>query len=227
MKFFLDSSDITEVEYAFNAFGIEGVTTNPRQLSVIGKKQSQVIQELADWTASHGFESTEQFPVSIEVNPKLEKWEDMYEEALRIASLSPCFVIKLPCTEQGIITARMLESKGVRTNVTLVFSRTQAIAVARTGAKFVSPFVGWKENYGEDTYDYIDDIVNIFRNYDYDTEIIVAAVRSGKIIADAAKMGADIVTCSLEVMKNSIYHPFTDYGIGFFTDAWNCVEEKR
>ena len=106
-----------------------------------------------------------------------------------------------------------------------MFSRSQAIAVARLGAKFVSPFVGWKENYGEDTFDYLNDIVQIYKNYDYKTEIIVAAVRSGKVIADAAKMGADIVTCSLDIMKNSVYHPFTDYGIRFFTDSWNEVEQ--
>ncbi len=117
-----------------------------------------------------------------------------------------------------------LEEEGIRTNVTLVFSRSQALAVARLGAKFVSPFVGWKENFGEDTASYLQDIVETYRNYSYDTEIIVAAVRSGKVLADAARMGADIVTCSLEVMKNSVYHPFTDYGLRFFTEAWNAVE---
>ena len=105
-----------------------------------------------------------------------------------------------------------------------MFSRSEALAVARLGAKFVSPFVGWKENFGEDTASYLQDIVETYRNYSYDTEIIVAAVRSGKVLADAARMGADIVTCSLEVMKNSVYHPFTDYGLRFFTEAWNAVE---
>lgn len=224
MKFFLDSSDISEVEYAFQNFGIEGVTTNPRQLAVIGKKESEVVQELAQWAAGHGFSGSEEFPISIEVDPNLKQWEEIYREAKRIAGQGPCFIVKIPCTEQGLIAARKLETEGIRTNVTLVFSRSQAISVARLGAKFVSPFVGWKENYGEDTFDYLNDIVQIYKNYDYQTEIIVAAVRSGKVIADAAGMGADIVTCSLETMKNSVYHPFTDYGIRFFTDAWNSVE---
>ncbi len=226
MKFFLDSSDINEVEYAFQNFGIEGVTTNPRQLAVIGKKESEVVRELAEWTASRGFAGSREFPVSIEVNPNLERWEDIYREAKLIVQQGPCFIIKIPCTEQGLIAARKLEKEGVRTNVTLVFSRSQAIAAARLGAKFVSPFVGWKENYGEDTFDYLNDIIRIYKNYNYQTEIIVAAVRSGKVIADAAKMGADIVTCSLETMKNSVYHPFTDYGIRFFTESWNSVEEQ-
>ncbi len=224
MKYFLDSSDIREVEYAFEMFGIEGVTTNPRQLAVIGKKQAQVVDELAAWAANKGFSGSDEFPISIEVNPNLAGWEEMYTEAKRIAALSPCFVIKLPCAEQGILAAKRLESEGIRTNVTLVFSRSQALAAARLGAKFVSPFVAWKENYGEDTFEYMQDIVRIYKNYEYKTEIIVAAVRSGKVIADAAKMGADIVTCALDVMKNSVYHPFTDYGVRFFTESWNAVE---
>ena len=225
MKYFLDSSDVNEVEYAFQNFGIDGVTTNPRQLKVIGKKESEVMKELADWTSGYGFTDSGQFPVSIEVDPNLNQWEAIYQEAKRIAGQSPCFIVKIPCTEQGLIAARKLEKEGIRTNVTLVFSRSQAIAVARLGAKFVSPFVGWKENYGEDTFDYLNDIVQIYKNYDYKTEIIVAAVRSGKVIADAAKMGADIVTCSVDIVKNSVYHPFTDYGIRFFTDSWNEVEQ--
>lgn len=226
MKFFLDSSDINEVEYAFENFGIEGVTTNPRQLAVIGKKESEVVKELAEWATRHGFAGSEEFPISIEVDPNLERWEDIYREAKLIVQQGPWFIIKIPCTEQGLIAARKLEKEGIRTNVTLVFSRSQAIAVGRLGAKFVSPFVGWKENYGEDTFDYLNDIVQIYKNYDYRTEIIVAAVRSGKVIADAARMGADIVTCALETMKNSVYHPFTDYGVRFFTDAWNSVEGR-
>ena len=224
MKYFLDSSDIREVEYAFEMFGIEGVTTNPRQLAVIGKKQAQVVDELAAWAANKGFSGSDEFPISIEVNPNLAGWEEMYTEAKRIAALSPCFVIKLPCAEQGILAAKRLESEGIRTNVTLVFSRSQALAAARLGAKFVSPFVASKENYGEYTFEYMQDIVRIYKNYEYKTEIIVAAVRSGKVIADAAKMGADIVTCALDVMKNSVYHPFTDYGVRFFTESWNAVE---
>ena len=224
MKYFLDSSDVNEVEYAFTAFGIDGVTTNPRQLAVIGKKEAVVVRELGEWAARHGFSSSQEFPISIEVDPNLTKWEDICREARKIVQEGPCFVVKIPCTEEGLIAARRLEEEGIRTNVTLVFSRSQALAVARLGAKFVSPFVGWKENFGEDTASYLQDIVETYRNYSYDTEIIVAAVRSGKVLADAARMGAAIVTCSLEVMKNSVYHPFTDYGLRFFTEAWNAVE---
>ncbi len=183
-----------------------------------------MVRELGEWAARHGFSSSQEFPISIEVDPNLTKWEDICREARKIVQEGPCFVVKIPCTEEGLIAARRLEEEGIRTNVTLVFSRSQALAVARLGAKFVSPFVGWKENFGEDTASYLQDIVETYRNYSYDTEIIVAAVRSGKVLADAARMGADIVTCSLEVMKNSVYHPFTDYGLRFFTEAWNAVE---
>lgn len=224
MKYFLDSSDINEVEYAFSAFGIDGVTTNPRQLAVLGKKERVVVRELGEWAARKGFSDSRDFPISIEVDPNLAGWEEICREAREIVRQGPCFVVKIPCTEQGLIAARRLEEEGIRTNITLVFSRSQALAAARLGAKFVSPFVGWKENFGEDTTGYLQDIVETYRNYRYDTEIIVAAVRSGKVLADAARMGADIVTCSLEVMKNSVYHPFTDYGLRFFTEAWNTVE---
>ncbi|MGL5056968.1 MAG: transaldolase family protein, partial [Fusobacteriaceae bacterium] len=121
----------------------------------------------------------------------------------------------------GLIAARKLEAKGVRTNVTLVFSPSQALPVGKLGAKFVSPFVGWKENSGEDTTQYIQDIIDIYSIYEFDTEIIVAALRNGKQIADAAKAGADIVTCGLDVYKASFEHPFTEYGLSVFRKAWD------
>ena len=110
--------------------------------------------------------------------------------------------------------------------MTLVFSPSQAIQAAKLGAKFVSPFVGWKENNGEDALEYISRIVKIYRNYDYRTEIIVAAVRSGKQIVDYACAGADIVTCGLQVYKDSFEHPFTSYGLGVFRDAWDSTVKE-
>jgi transaldolase len=110
---------------------------------------------------------------------------------------------------------------GNRTNVTLVFSPSQAIPVGKLGAKFVSPFVGWKENSGDDALEYITKIIQIYRNYGMKTEIIVAAVRNGKQIGDYAQAGADIVTCGLDVYKASFEHPFTTYGLGVFRDAWD------
>ena len=138
-----------------------------------------------------------------------------------ISGMCPNFVIKIPCTEAGIAAARILEKEGIRTNVTLVFSPSQAILPAKNGSLFVSPFIGWKENSGEDCVQYIQDIVTIYENYGYETEIICAAVRNGKQFVDCAVAGADIVTAGLQVFKDSMYHPFTDYGIAKFQKAWD------
>lgn len=221
MKYFLDSAKLDEIEYAYEFLGIDGVTTNPRHIMLSGKPFLTVIEDLAKWVKEKGIEGYERFPISVEINPHLNKWEDMVEEGKKISAYSDNFIIKIPCNEQGLIAARKLEKEGIRTNVTLVFSPSQAIAVGKLGALFVSPFVGWKENSGEDTAQYIQDIVDIYAIHGIKTEVIVAALRNGKQIADAAKAGADIVTCGLDVYKASFEHPFTNYGLGVFTKAWD------
>jgi len=222
MKYFLDSAKIEEIKYAYENWGIDGVTTNPRHIMNSGKPFLTVLDELGS-----EFKGVENFPISAEINPHLDDAKEMVQEGKKIASLSSNFIIKIPCTEPGLIAARELEKEGIRTNVTLVFSPSQALQPARIGAKFVSPFVGWKENSGEDTNQYIKDIVDIYKGYNYDTEIIVAALRNGKQIVDAAKAGAHIVTCGFDVYKSSFYHAFTDYGLDVFRKAWdNTVQEE-
>lgn len=221
MKYYLDSAKLDEIKYAYKHFCIDGVTTNPRHVQNSGKPFLAVVEELANWVKEEGIEGVEVFPISIEINPHLDQWENMVSEGVKIAAYSPNYVIKIPCTEQGLIAAKHLEQKGIRTNVTLVFSPSQAIPVGKLGAKFVSPFVGWKENSGDSAMDYIKDIVTIYKNYGIETEIIVAALRNGRQIADVAIMGADIVTCGLDVYKASFEHPFTTYGLGVFRDAWD------
>jgi transaldolase len=216
MKYFLDSAKIEEIRYAYKNWGIDGVTTNPRHIMLSGKPFLTVLGEMAE-----EFKHDPNFPISVEINPHLEKPEEMVAEGKKIASISPNFIIKIPCTEAGLIAAKQLETEGIRTNVTLVFSPSQALQAARVNAKFVSPFVGWKENSGEDTTQYIQDIASIYKQYGYETEIIVAALRNGKQIVDAAKAGADIVTCGFDVYKASFYHAFTDYGLGVFRKAWD------
>ncbi len=220
MKYFLDSAKLDEIKYAYENYGIDGVTTNPRHIKLSGKPFMAVVKEIAGWLKEEGLEGTDRFPVSFEINPHLEKWQEIVEAAKEVSSYSPNYVIKVPCCEQGLIAARKLEKIGIRTNVTLVFSASQAIPAAKLGAKFVSPFVGWKENSG-DSADYIRDIVDIYKKTGYETEIIVAAVRNGKQIVDFASMGADIVTCGLAVYQESFEHPFTNYGLKIFRDAWD------
>ena len=221
MKYFLDSAKLNEIEYAYEYYGIDGVTTNPKHIMLSGKPFLTVIEDLAKWVEEKNIVGYEKFPISVEINPNLERWEDMVAEGKKIAAYSPNYIIKIPCNEQGLIAARKLELEGVRTNVTLVFSPSQAIPVGKLKAKFVSPFVGWKENSGEETREYIKDIIDIYKAHGFQTEIIVAALRNGKQIADAAKAGAHIVTCGLDVYKASFEHPFTDYGLGVFRKAWD------
>lgn len=218
MKYFLDSAKIDEIRYAYKNWGIDGVTTNPKHIKLSGKPFLTVLREMAE-----EFEGME-FPISVEINPHLEDAGQMIDEAKKISELSKNFIIKIPCTEEGLIAARKLTQEGVRTNVTLVFSPSQALQAGRINSHFVSPFVGWKESSGEDCKQYIKDIVDIYKIYDIKTEIIVAALRNGKQIADAAKAGADIVTCGFNVYKDSFYHPFTNHGLGVFRKAWDETE---
>jgi len=217
MKYFLDSGKIDEIRYAYKNWGIDGVTTNPKHVKSSGKTFKVVMQELAD-----EFKDVE-FPISVEINPHLEKAEEMIKDAKKFAKISPNFVIKIPCTEQGLIAAKSLEEEGVKVNVTLVFSASQAIQAGRINATFVSPFIGWQEASGVDCTDMLEDIMIAYENYGFTTEVIVAAIRNGKQFVEAARVGADIVTAGFEVYKDSFEHPFTDKGLKIFQDAWDST----
>ena len=223
MKYFLDSAKIDEIREAYDTFGIDGITTNPNHIMNSGKPFYTVIAELADFVKEKDIEGWDVFPISVEINPHLDNADEMVEMARKISAMCKNFVIKIPCTEAGIAAARRLEKEGIRTNLTLVFSASQALIAAKNGSLFVSPFIGWKENSGEDCVGYINDIVEMYANYGFlgETQIICAAVRNGKQIVDCAVAGADIVTAGLQVFKDSFYHPFTDYGLAKFQGAWD------
>ncbi len=221
MKYFLDSAKIDEIREAYDTFGIDGVTTNPNHIMNSGKPFKEVLKEMVEFVKEKGIEGYEKFPISVEINPHLDDTDEMVKMGKEISAMCSNFVIKIPCTEAGVAAARILEKEGIRTNVTLVFSPSQAILPAKNGSLFVSPFIGWKENSGEDCVQYIQDIVTIYENYGYETEIICAAVRNGKQFVDCAVAGADIVTAGLQVFKDSMYHPFTDYGMAKFQKAWD------
>ncbi|MBQ6421067.1 MAG: transaldolase [Clostridia bacterium] len=228
MKYFLDSAKIDEIREAYDTFGIDGITTNPKHIMNSGKPFLTVIEELADFVKEKGVEGWETFPISVEINPHLDDADEMVAMGKKIAAMSPNFVIKIPCTLAGVTAARRLELAGVRTNLTLVFSASQALIAAKNGSLFVSPFIGWKEASGENCEEYIQDIVDIYANYGFlgKTQIICAAVRTGKQFVDCAAAGADIVTAGLQVFKDSFYHPFTDYGLKRFQEAWdNTITE--
>ena len=223
MKYFLDSAKLDEIKEAYHTFGIDGVTTNPRHIMDSGKTFIQAITDIAEWIKEEGLTGYEKFPVSVEIDPYIEETNEMVEAAHRISYICDNFVIKIPCTPQGIAAARILEKEGIRTNVTLIFSAAQAILPAKNGSLFVSPFIGWKEANGEDCRQYIQDIVDIYKNYGFygKTQIICAAVRTAKQFVDCARAGADIVTAGLAVYKDSMVHPYTRQGIETFRNAWD------
>ena len=211
MKYFLDSAKLDEIKYAYNTFGIDGVTTNPRHIMLSGKPFLTAITDIANWIKEEGLEGYE-----------------MIAAAKKVSAISDNFVIKIPCTEAGVVAARRLEKEGIRTNVTLVFSPAQAILPAKNGSLFVSPFIGWKEANGEDCRQYIKDIVDIYKNYGFygKTQIICAAIRTPKQIVDCAVAGADIVTTGLAVYQDCMKHAYTNQGINTFINAWdNTVTE--
>ncbi|WP_371805790.1 transaldolase family protein [Candidatus Lokiarchaeum ossiferum] len=224
MKYFLDSAKIDEIKYAYENWGIDGVTSNPKHIQNSGKPFFTVVKELAEFAKEVRVQQ-EDFSISVEINPHLEKAEEMIEEAQKIFNICPeTFAIKIPCNEQGLIAAKKLTEAGVRVNVTLVFSASQALQVGRIGAAFCSPFIGWQESAGVDCEDFMERIVQMYNNFGIQTEIITAAVRNGKQISDAACLGADIVTAGFAVYQTSFEHPFTNKGLKIFQDSWDATE---
>ena len=206
---------VDEIEYALGAFNIDGVTTNPRHVQVSGKPFITVIKEIAKLV--EGTEKT----ISVEVNPHYMTYEKMLPEAEKLAAISPNFVIKIQCVEPAFRVIEALAKKDIRVNCTLIFSSMQALQAMRSGAYYISPFIGWKESNAEETRTWIDDIVTIRDNYLFESEVIVAAVRNARQIIDAAVVGADIVTAGLQVYKDGFHHPYTIEGIGKFSTFWD------
>jgi len=217
MQFFLDSAQVQEIKYAIDSFNIDGVTTNPRHIQTSGKPFMVVIREIAKLV--EGTEKT----VSVEVNPHFMTFEEMLPEAEKLAAISPNFVIKLQCVEPSFKVIEALARRDIRVNSTLIFSASQALQAMRSGAFYISPFIGWKEANGEEIRSFIDDIVTIRDNYDFDSQIIVAAVRNGRQIVDSALAGADIVTAGLAVFQESFQHPYTREGIEKFQKFWDST----
>jgi transaldolase len=215
MKFFLDSASIDEISYALDAFDIDGVTTNPKYIKLSGKPFLTAIRDIASL-----FEGTDK-TISVEVNPRIMDPDKMVEEAEKLVSISPNFVIKIQSVEPAFKAVRVLTEKGIRVNCTLVFSCMQALHAMRAGAYYVSPFIGWKEANAEPITDFVKDLVTIRDNYGFDTQILVAATRNSRQIVKAAKAGADIVTANISIYKDGAHHPYTPEGIQKFIEHWD------
>ncbi len=215
MKFFIDTADIKEIREA-NSMGIlDGVTTNPSLIAKTGRDFKAVAEEILKEVNG---------PVSLEVIA-LDS-EGMIKEARELAKMGTNVVVKIPMTVEGLKATKTLSSEGIDTNVTLVFSPSQAVLAAKAGATYVSPFVGRLDDISEDGMALIEQIMEIYTNYGFDSEVIVASIRSPMHFVRAALIGADICTIPLPVIQQLSKHPLTDIGIERFLKDWEKVPKK-
>ena len=212
MKIFLDTANIEHIKEA-NSWGIiDGVTTNPTLIAKEGRRFEDVVKEICDIVDG---------PISAEVI-SLDS-EGMISEAREIAKIHKNIVIKIPMTAEGLKAVKVLSSEGIKTNVTLVFQPSQALLAAKAGATYVSPFVGRLDDISSWGMDIIRTIKDIYDNYGFSTEIIVASVRNPTHVVEAALAGADIATIPYKVLQQLVRHPLTDIGIERFLKDWESV----
>ena len=215
MKIFLDTANIAQIREAASYGCVDGVTTNPTLVSREEGKFEDIVREICEIV---------QGPVSAEV-VSLDA-EGMVEEAKRLAAIHEWVVIKIPMTKEGIKALRMLKELGIKTNCTLVFSANQALLAARAGATFVSPFIGRLDDAGHVGMDLVREILAIYENYGFTTEVIVASVRHPLHVIESAVAGAHIVTLPFAVFDKMFAHPLTDAGLKKFLADWEKVKER-
>lgn len=215
MKFFIDTADITEIKEAAQMGVLDGVTTNPSLISKVEGKFEDIIKSICEVVDG---------PVSAEVISL--DYQGMITEARKVAKIHENVVIKIPMTVDGIKAVKQLESEGIRTNVTLLFSATQALLAAKANASFISPFVGRVDDISSVGMELVHEIVAIYENYAFATEIIVASIRGPLHVVDAALAGAHIATIPFKVINQLAKHPLTDIGIKNFLKDWEKVKNR-
>jgi transaldolase len=213
MKFFLDTANVEEIKRIVKLGLVDGVTTNPSLIAKEGRDFKQVVQEICTIVSG---------PVSAEVIGT--KAEDMLREAEDIATWAPNVVIKLPMTEDGLYATHALSQRGIKTNVTLIFSVAQGLMAAKAGATFISPFVGRLDDIGTDGMQLIRELRTVITNYNFPTEIIVASVRNIGHVEQAAIAGGHIATIPGSLLPSLWKHPLTDIGIEKFLSDWNKMQ---
>lgn len=212
MKFFIDTASLDEIRNAADLGLADGVTTNPSLIAKEGCSFEERIREICGIVDG---------PVSAEVIST--ETQGMVEEAKKLAEIAQNVVIKIPMTTEGLKAVSRLAGQGIKTNVTLIFSPLQALLAAKAGATYVSPFIGRLDDISHEGMELVEDIVQIFDNYAFDTEIIVASIRHPIHVLDAAKIGADIATIPYKVISQLISHPLTDIGLARFLADWEKV----
>jgi transaldolase len=210
MKFFIDTANIAEIREANRMGMVDGVTTNPSLIAKEGGNFKDIIQEICEVVDG---------PISAEVIAL--DADGMVSEAKELAGIHKNIVVKIPMTVDGLKAVRTLKDEGIRTNVTLIFSPLQALMAAKAGATYVSPFVGRLDDLSQDGMVLVEQVVDIFDTYGYETEVIVASVRNPIHVLESALMGAHIATIPFNVLGKLAAHPMTDKGIKSFLDDWN------
>lgn len=212
MKFFIDTANIQEIKEASRLGLIDGVTTNPTLVAKEGRPFEELIREICDIVDG---------PVSVEAVST--EAEGMIQEARKLAKIHKNIVVKIPLTTEGLKATKILFSEGIKVNMTLVFSPVQALMAAKAGAAYVSPFVGRLDDISHLGMDLVDQILTIYGNYGFETEVIVASIRNPLHVLDAALMGANIATIPFKVIEQLAKHPLTDVGIDRFLKDWEKV----
>lgn len=212
MKLFLDTASVTDIRTMWQIGILDGVTTNPSLVAKEGRKFEEILRDIC----ALGVPSVSAEVVATDV-------EGMVKEGRRLRGLHPSIYVKIPMTLAGLQATKTLASEGTRVNMTLVFSANQALLAAKVGAAYVSPFIGRLDDHGQVGMDLVRDIVTIYQNYNYPTEVLVASVRHPVHVLEAAKTGAQIATMPFEVMSKLVQHPLTDIGLARFLKDWEKV----
>ncbi len=215
MKFFIDTASIAEIKEAASLGLLDGVTTNPSLVAKEGKDFRKLLDEICAIVDG---------PISAEVVST--EFEGMMKEGRELAKIHKNIVVKVPLIKDGLKATKALKSEGIRCNVTLCFSPTQALMAAKAGAFFISPFIGRLDDISQNGMDLIRQIVTIYKNYDYDTQVLVASIRHPMHVVEAAMIGADICTMPFKVIDQLIKHPLTDIGIERFLADWKKGQGK-
>ena len=213
MKIFIDTANLDDLKALVPLRIVDGVTTNPSLLAKVESKPEQILKEICHLVRG---------PVSAEVVAT--DTDGMIQEGRRLASIDDHIVVKVPFGQQGVAACAALVSEGIRVNVTLIFSPIQALLAAKVGATFVSPFVGRLDDIATSGMELIAQVVDIYKNYEFTTEVLVASIRGPMHIVEAAQIGADVCTCPPAVIESLYKHPLTDIGLEKFLSDWNKAQ---
>ncbi len=214
MQIFLDTANVEEIQQGIDLGVVDGVTTNPTLIAKERRKFRECIDEIC---------SISKGPVSVEVIAT--NTDGMLKEARQYAGWAENIVVKIPMTMEGIKAVKILSDEGIKVNVTLVFSVNQAILAAKAGAFFVSPFIGRLDDIGQDGMEVLSEIVTVYDNYGFETQVLAASLRHPKHVKESALIGADIATMPFSVFQQLFKHPLTDVGLKRFLDDWNNVKD--